>query len=541
MRRSNRPTLRDSRTASYSNEPLPALQSARPARPSLRSQPRLSSSLRHASTPFASSPPASSTDTLTQNVRVNAVPDVDRSLLPKAAGPAPFGQDDRLKHTALADHVHYPPPDTSATPSALGHQPFIDLSPTPSPTTFSPSVNILEKMQSTASTPHSTIPFDSAATPDHRHMEHGRNLSADEQHALPSLYDMVLKMNMDPRLTPWWDNVTKVLRDAFHAERAVLAIPIDATDIENVPWVLRASLDVSGLEHRPSKVGSDSKTQADSTRPNQSNPWRSLSTKNLSGSRRPALSARHSFAGYEATRIESSPITQRLPSDGSTQNAVQKPLRKAHFSDEVTKCTKDHVSDTGVDDSAKIFSRTLPASLGKDYDAQSTVFAPLRTLQSEVEPIVEPSHIMRVLDTNKTLVITRTYSINRPNIECDNGETLEDREVLSSQNTRTRAMKAKVGHSNNLQMGTKRFRKDVQYEEVEQLPPSPWSHSPAPSPAVQADPDENPFFTSANVEEESFAPLNEDRDYSKTGPVEVSGFSCSLSLLRYFNYEASAH
>ncbi|KAL2355187.1 histidine kinase HHK2p [Cryomyces antarcticus] len=61
------------------------------------------------------------------------------------------------------------------------------------------------------------------------------------------------------------------------------------------------------------------------------------------------------------------------------------------------------------------------------------------------------------------------------------------------------------------------------YEEYEQYPSSPWAQSPAPSPAIQTDPEDNPFFASGNVDEDSFNPTETGLDYSHAGVVEAIG------------------
>lgn len=69
------------------------------------------------------------------------------------------------------------------------------------------------------------------------------------------------------------------------------------------------------------------------------------------------------------------------------------------------------------------------------------------------------------------------------------------------------------------------------YEEYEQAPLSPWSQSPAPSPAVRSDPKENPFFTDAMVDEESFNPSSTPQNYSDMPPPEAIGVDNSWTVL----------
>ncbi|EEY16887.1 peroxide stress-activated histidine kinase mak1 [Verticillium alfalfae VaMs.102] len=70
-----------------------------------------------------------------------------------------------------------------------------------------------------------------------------------------------------------------------------------------------------------------------------------------------------------------------------------------------------------------------------------------------------------------------------------------------------------------------------QYEEYEQAPPSPWSQSPAPSPAIRSDTKENPFFADAMVDEDSFNPTSAPEDYTAMPPPEAIGVENSWTVL----------
>ncbi|CAK7267396.1 hypothetical protein SEPCBS119000_002525 [Sporothrix epigloea] len=69
------------------------------------------------------------------------------------------------------------------------------------------------------------------------------------------------------------------------------------------------------------------------------------------------------------------------------------------------------------------------------------------------------------------------------------------------------------------------------YEEYEQMPPSPWSQSPAPSPAVRHDPAENPFFSDAVVDEDSFNPTLSPEEYKELSPPEAIGLDNAWTVL----------
>ncbi|KAF8423236.1 hypothetical protein EV426DRAFT_668639 [Tirmania nivea] len=70
------------------------------------------------------------------------------------------------------------------------------------------------------------------------------------------------------------------------------------------------------------------------------------------------------------------------------------------------------------------------------------------------------------------------------------------------------------------------------YEEYEQSLSSPWSQSPAPSPAIKADTQENPFFTAPpNVDEDCFSPTGSSPNYSAQEPVHAIGLESASTII----------
>ncbi|KAJ6166596.1 hypothetical protein N7470_002043 [Penicillium chermesinum] len=62
----------------------------------------------------------------------------------------------------------------------------------------------------------------------------------------PNLYDLTLKLNADAGLDGWWSNLIEILQTDYGAERVSLAVPGDATDLENVPWGQKAVFNQEG-------------------------------------------------------------------------------------------------------------------------------------------------------------------------------------------------------------------------------------------------------------------------------------------------------
>ena len=69
------------------------------------------------------------------------------------------------------------------------------------------------------------------------------------------------------------------------------------------------------------------------------------------------------------------------------------------------------------------------------------------------------------------------------------------------------------------------------YEEFEQPLSSPWSQSPAPSPAIKPDPQENPFFAPPQVDEDSFNPTGSSPVYSAQEPVHAIGLESASTVI----------
>ena len=69
------------------------------------------------------------------------------------------------------------------------------------------------------------------------------------------------------------------------------------------------------------------------------------------------------------------------------------------------------------------------------------------------------------------------------------------------------------------------------YDEYEQIPQSPWSHSPAPSPAPRTHADQNPFFTNHSVDEGAFSKNPPSHDYSNNLPLEAIGVDQSKTVI----------
>lgn len=395
----------------------------------------------------------------------------------------------------------------------------------------------------------------------------------------PNLYDLTLMLSAEPGLDAWWNTVVQIMTDVYKAERITLAIPADSTDIENVPWGQKATYnphqdDLSiGYLARGSSFNvssndgfSEAKSQADEPAKQK-------------GAIRPGLQSRHSFTSYEdkkkTTARERSSANRRpnLPSRSKSSYPASS-LRQEEASEDGDddgdggedqlqglnrKALEEHDALEGQQD---IASWDAPfASPGQD---RGKVLNVLQALDYEADPLIDHNGVMRVLERGRVIALTRNYPYLNPNSK----ENPSESNPASQNQLFPEAMRKRVGKyrpesvsgilpqfesSNPIssgrgmksQAGEKKKAAGIaakiehedplppmpKFEEFEQAPPSPWSQSPAPSPAVRADPTENPFFTDAMVDEESFNPSSGPEDYSTMVPPEAIGVDNSWTVL----------
>ncbi|KAF4457769.1 hypothetical protein F53441_393 [Fusarium austroafricanum] len=457
-------------------------------------------------------------------------------------------------------------------PSYL-HRPFTTLSPTGAPRAFSyGSFDALgmaaqDKVLSSTSTPASNFTFNpSAMSPQPENPDFPN----------PSLYELSLMLAAEPGLDAWWSNVVQIMRDIYKAERVTLAIPADSTDIENVPWGQKATFNLHkeddlSLGYMAGKQSSSivlSASDYDKSGPG-SNATPSISDDTLTAKSapRPGLYSRHSFTTYEENReqTQSHPNTQaRRPAflARSQSNYPAGPASRETYIDyaKLNKTTLDE------HDAIEQQIPSWEAPLMGEKESQGRVLPVLQALDYEADPLIDHSGVMRVLERGRAIALTRTYPYLAEEVPSEPSKKPRPSDQESSPNTPRNFVKPRSDSFSKLssmfssasssRVPTRskthsaadraksiasrlegRLEEDMprprtpKYEEFEQAPPSPWSQSPAPSPAVRADPKENPFFTDAMVDEDSFNPGTGTEDYTGMRPPEAIGVDNSWTVL----------
>lgn len=451
-------------------------------------------------------------------------------------------------------------------PSSL-HRPFTALSPTiqslPGGGTFElPLGHRMDKVLSNPSTPASTVTFQPA----------GATSMAEQLPDFPSpnLYELALMLSSEPGLNAWWQTVVQIMTECYKAERVTLAVPADSTDIENIPWGQKATFNSQGKDDRSlgyiargsSFVPSSTEVSSIST-PLQTE-------RSASFPSRPGIPSRHSFTAYEENKDIAGPrdrarLTPARPlfARSKTSNAAPTTSRPglSLLSGQGEpgqvlnqKALEEHDAEAEQQEQP-IWENPIGGAI---EDNHGRVLSVLQALDYEADPLIDHNGVRRILERGRVIALTRSY----PYLDPDSTDKL-DGASSSGPSTRPRSSEGpmKLGKKSrnesssklssllggaNISKGSKNKKgtsaaskleddlprpKTPKYEEYEQAPPSPWSQSPAPSPAIRADPSVNPFFTDAMVDEETFNPANAPQDYATEQIPETIGVDNSWTVL----------
>jgi PAS domain S-box-containing protein len=456
--------------------------------------------------------------------------------------PTPAGQ-----QSLRTPSYPFPTVNTPRGWSTSFHQPFTTLSPTANAMYMNDVATPRDRIASDTSTPAaSAMPF----APERASSQ---SVPEDPRFPTPSLYDLVLTLSSEPGLKAWWNTVTMILHDWYGAERATLAVPADTSDIENVPWGQKTTFNLAyrGATHVPphsdtvqdkrgNEQGEHMRQEWRSTEAERAEQQRLLSTG--AANKRPTLTSRHSFAGHERQKnetfpVESTPTVSPMRPRGPLRTASHIPLstaRSAHPLRQVSQASFDG-SSPSVPSNEHTFSDPEFSSVGEGPSAPLlAVFPVLRALDHEPDALIDNAGIIRVLERGRLVTLTRDYSVSLGGSRKNSSESERDEQTINPgtkpttttqelpkpSNMRGRSgMASRAGNTEPYEHVLVRNH----YEEYEQFPTSPWAQSPAPSPAIQGDPEENPFFSPGNVDEETFNPSIIPQDYSRFEQVEAIG------------------
>ena len=410
------------------------------------------------------------------------------------------------------------------------------------------------------------------------------NLAADTR---PNIYEIVLRLMSEPGLEHWWTQLTQALKEGYNAERVTLAVPSDSTDIENVPWAQMATYNSQEedplskvanekLSTRSSLVEANSQDgmNGENSSETQSTPVQARNmtpVRKVISASRPGLESRHSFAGYPQTARNGNLEGFHRPTDTARRPPT---TRTSSYSSLRSGRPAAEAMHKNVELSAESLRRhevteALKSPVSEDVYAPSQttsgrVLNVLQPLESEADPLLTTAGVIKLLDRSNTVLLTREYVDESQSIDqqMDKGRkkrhggrrnwtTLEEQASSSMRQGETiqkgsigdfrptnppRSQTSGSSHSSSTSRTTVEAAQpkptgDVPYEDYEQVPASPWSQSPAPSPAVQADPDTNPFFADATVDENAFAENPPLHDYTAELFIPAIGVDRANSIL----------
>lgn len=382
----------------------------------------------------------------------------------------------------------------------------------------------------------------------------------------PNLYDITLQLNADSGLDAWWSNAVNILRTHYGAERASLAVPGDATDLENVPWGQKAVYDQNLSDDPDIMLVHQLRDDSGLSGPSDASPGQgkkdSMNNNNsmgggprsISATKRPSLLSRHSFAEFGKDRkhsVDSSrlllqrkhvaqPFDSKKAPSAPTENVIRMDpgLSRSVSTDVPEKINLAPQMQPGDDD----FSNSLNG-------CKQAVFPIPRPLEVESDPLIKRTGVVKLFGRTKPVILTREYSQGSSAADSKaHGGTvpkspLEDkiqvtptadppRAAPQTPSARSRAssnLQAPPGPGPGLWPGRPPLLEV--YDEYEQVPPSPWSQSPAPSPAPRAQAEQNPFFTSHAVDESAFAKDPPPHDYSNLEPLQAIGVDLAKSVV----------
>ena len=244
---------------------------------------------------------------------------------------------------------------------------------------------------------------------------------------------------------------------------------------------------------------------------------------------RPNLQTRHSYAGHDRSSTRALPSTR----PGGPQRMATYAPGTAPDNHTVTPLPH-RISSLGTAKESSLgdaaFSNVADVDDNFPY---AEVYASLRNLDHESHPLIEPGGVIRMLEKCRVVAVTRDYIGDDP----EPMVTASSQSLATDSNDVTPIVTPRPSYT-SISNHRKAFASldtvssPRDYEEYEQQPPSPWSQSPAPSPAIQAEEDVNPFFAAERDQvEQAFSPSMSPKDYSQLGQVQAIGVDRASTVI----------
>lgn len=358
----------------------------------------------------------------------------------------------------------------------------------------------------------------------------------------PNIYKTALKLSSEIDLQNWWYATIDILsQSSFHASRACLSLPQDASDPYHSPWGVKAVYSKSNsAQYQVSETENDP-----STEPQPSDDYFAKSS--LYG-----VPDNTSDGSTDKPKIPTLPLCfeSLQPFDRDEEplvdkNSVERIIRRGRtvvlsreYRQSPSIQPSHHSEVLHEQDGSGMFKRNLMERLDSyhhHHQVHHQQNAPPGTQMSQLPSGHERKNLLR-RRSSTTISMTPTPPRDTPCLNLyDHPQTendvcrFEEAEVLphSSSSGDTSA-----NTSNIASVGEMR---EHHYDEYEQHQPSPWSQSPAPSP-VMMDPNVNPFFQShIGIDDDAFNPTSPET-YSTTSmpyPVPIGNIHSIVHIPIY--------
>lgn len=288
--------------------------------------------------------------------------------------------------------------------------------------------------------------------------------------APPNLYRTSLRLVSEIDLDAWWSTLVDIFTDsAFHATRVSLSVPQDPNDPWSGPWGLKAawSKNTATQEQDASEEEHSYFTRHHKIRQE----------------RRHRCFERLQILEYEKEPLINNPSVHRVLRRNSIVVLSREYRQRSRKEIMARNWLKDHQFTFSLDDGREMFRRALLEKTEKARRSGATVSTPCLHALEE-----------------------------------GNGDSLFNRSEILADSPRVEDEAVDLQRSHDAELESAIMN---DYDEYEQQQPSPWSQSPAPSPAMM-DPDYNPFFTSApGIDDDAFNPASPESYDASSIPFPI--------------------
>ncbi|BFZ55094.1 hypothetical protein PYCC9005_002133 [Savitreella phatthalungensis] len=310
----------------------------------------------------------------------------------------------------------------------------------------------------------------------------------------PRIYDLSLILSSDVGMSKFWTNIIEIFAKSYKADRVILTIPHDLTDVRNTPWGLKALWNANGLPQEIATRKQSGLSRAESGDYEDMEEFQVVTP----GSDREAFWAMQEnkdgivYNSLQRLELEEAPLLEnvtvhRVLERGGGLVVLNREYRNLQNGIELS----DKTPGGTVMSRQGVVDNQLGQRTHGELPSRTDVFPPARHEQQKLRD---------------------------PRKDVDDTGTDRPKDSIARDNTGPR----------------RSLLRQLDYEEYEQPIMSPWSQSPAPSPAILAETDRSPFFHAGHtVDEGAFSPSSDDGrvSYNDRQCFEAIGMESALSVI----------